>query len=170
MVDVFEEISRLKQKMISLAMIGTIVETKAKDGKALARVNLLDRVTDFLPVSSLSNSFVKVWIPPLVGEQVLVISSFGDANGGVVIPSIFNKSCLEPSGASENNVIVEVGGSRFESNGSVTKIKSPAKVLLDTPLVETTGDLKVAGDINDSRGDLTGHSHDTTDGAKANPR
>ena len=165
-----KKISELFGKVDALVNYGTIDAVKSVEGKALARVKIFDRVTDFLPVVSIANSFVKVWIPPRVGEQVAVISPWGDANGGFIIASIFNKGCKEPDGANANNVIIEVGNSRFESNGSVVKVKAPTKVLIDTPLLETTGDLKVAGDITDSRGDLTGHSHSTTDGATASPR
>ena len=169
-MDVFEEISFLKQRFEAVVNFGTIDDTKANEGKALARVKVGDRVTDFLPVLSIANSFVRVWIPPRVGEQVVVISPFGDASSGFVIPAIFNKGCKEPNGANSGNAIVEVGANRVELDSSSIKVKATAKVLLDTPLVEMSGDLKVAGDISDSRGDLTGHMHDTTDGAKANPR
>ena len=170
MMDAWQEISFLKQKFEAIVNFGTIDATKANESKALARVKVGDRVTDFLPVLSIANSFVKVWIPPRVGEQVAVISPFGDASSGFIIPAIFNKGCREPSGANSGNVIVEAGANRVELDSSSIKVKAPAKVLLDTPLVEMSGNLKVAGDISDSRGDLTGHTHNTTDGAKAKAR
>ena len=166
-----EKLAFLGQKVNALVQFGTIDSTKAGEGKALARVKIGDRVTDFLPVKSIGNSVVKIWIPPLVGEQVVVISPFGDASSGFIIPSFFNIGCKEPSGANGSNAIIEVGNTRVEAtkDGNI-KVKAPVRVLLDTPLVETTGDLKVAGDISDSRGDLTGHKHATTDGAEAKPR
>jgi len=168
-MDLYEEISYLKQKFNAIVNFGTIDATKASEGKALARVKIGSRVTDFLPVVSIANSFVKVWIPPRVGEQVVVISPFGDASCGFIIPAIFNKECREPNGANTDNVIVEAGVNRFDLDNGGVKIKAP-KVVLDTPLVSMSGDLKVAGDISDSRGDLTGHTHDTTDGATAKAR
>lgn len=168
-MDLHEEVSFLKQKIDAIVQIGTIDDTKAAEGKALARVKVFDRVTDFLPVLSIANSFVKVWIPPRVGEQVVVVSPYGDPSSGFIIPAIFNKGCREPGGAGERNVIVEAGPNRIDLDDSGVKIKAP-KVILDTPTVETTGDLIVAGDITDSRGDLTGHAHSTTDGAEAKPR
>jgi len=47
-------------------------------------------------------------------------------------------------------------------------LKSP-KIILDGETY-VTKNLHVTGNIDDSRGDLTGHSHDTTDGATAKPR
>jgi phage baseplate assembly protein V len=65
------------------------------------------RVTDFLPVIGFANSFARVFFPLRTGEQVLVISLFGDANKGFILRSIFNKSCKEPDGASETKTIIE---------------------------------------------------------------
>ena len=102
----------LKRRLENIVQIGQISATKNQDGKALARVVVHDvgedkRVTDFLPVISFANSFARVFFPIRVGEQVLVISLFGDANKGFILRSIFNKSCKEPTGASENKAIVE---------------------------------------------------------------
>ena len=166
-----EKLAFLGQKVDALVQFGTIDKTKASEGKALARVKVGDRVTDFLPVKSIGNSVVKVWIPPLVGEQVVVISPFGDASGGFIISSFFNQGCREPAGASSSNAIIEVGNARVEANkAGRLMLKASVAIELDTPKVKATGDLEVAGNISDSRGDLTGHKHDTTDGAKAKPR
>jgi len=158
------------RRLENLVQIGTITETKASDGKALARVNINGRVTDFLPVLMVNNDFVKVWIPPRVNEQVTVLSPFGDGDFGVILPAIYNKADKEPAGANANNVIVEVGDVRMETDGAMVDISAPVSVNLNTPVVKMSGNLAVAGDISDSRGDLTGHTHSTTDGATANPR
>lgn len=102
----------LKRRLENIVQIGQISATKNQDGKALARVVVHDvgedkRVTDFLPVLSLANSFFRVFFPIRVGEQVLVISLFGDANKGFILRSIFNKSCKEPNGASEYRTVIE---------------------------------------------------------------
>jgi len=165
-----QKISFLKQKIDAIINYGTIVEAKASSGKALARVKVFDRVSDFLPVVSIANSFVKVWIPPLVGEQVAVISPYGDPSGGFIVASIFNKNQKEPSGANANNIVVEAGNTRFESDGEVVKLKAPTKIVFDTPLTKMSGDLEVAGKITDVKGDLTDHEHDVKDHSKAVPR
>ena len=102
----------LKRRLENIVQIGQVSATKNQDGKALARVVVHDvgedkRVTDFLPVISFANSFARVFFPIRAGEQVLVISLFGDANKGFILRSIFNKSCKEPDGASENKAIIE---------------------------------------------------------------
>ena len=102
----------LKRRLENIVQVGQISATKNQDGKALARVVVHDvgedkRVTDFLPVISFANSFARVFFPIRAGEQVLVISLFGDANKGFILRSIFNKSCKEPDGASETKTIIE---------------------------------------------------------------
>lgn len=102
----------LKRRLENIVQVGQISATKNQDGKALARVVVHDvgedkRVTDFLPVIGFANSFARVFFPLRAGEQVLVISLFGDANKGFILRSIFNKSCKEPDGASENKTIIE---------------------------------------------------------------
>ena len=51
-MDAWQEISFLKQRFEAIVNFGTIDATKANEGKALARVKIGDRVTDFLPVLS----------------------------------------------------------------------------------------------------------------------
>lgn len=121
-------LNELKRRLENIVQVGTVSETKTKDGKALARVILDDdgetkRVSAFLPVVSLANSFVKVWFPIRVNEQVLVISPFGNANSGFIIRSIFNRGCKEPDGSNEHTAIIE-----FE-DGTVISYDSKASNL-----------------------------------------
>lgn len=99
-------ISEIIRLISNLCSFGTIVETKSANGLALAKVKIGDRVTDFFPIASKSNSFKKHYIPVRVGEQVTVFCPFGEANIGFILPSIFNKSSKEPNGASDTREVV----------------------------------------------------------------
>lgn len=90
----------------NICSFGTIVETKSADGLALARVKIDDRVTDFFPVVSKSNSFKKHYVPLRVGEQVAVFCPLGEANIGFILTSIFNKGSKEPVGSSNTREVV----------------------------------------------------------------
>jgi len=117
-------VRELERRINNIIQIGTVVETDNK--KALARVNILGRVTDFLPVKMIGNSFVKVFIPVRVNEQVMVVCPYGNANSGFIIPSIFNKSCKEPVGSSPDLAIVEFsGGVRIDSDGVNLNLFTP---------------------------------------------
>lgn len=88
-----EYLEGLQKKVDNLIQIGTITEVHPEN--ALARVTLLNRVTQFLPVLSTANSFKKHYIPPKVNEQVLVVSPYGNFNHGFILRGIFNKKCKE---------------------------------------------------------------------------
>ena len=75
--------AELKRLINNIVTFGTISQTKTADGKSLARVKVMDRETDFLPVVSISNSFKKHFIPIRVGEQCVMISPFGEASGEI---------------------------------------------------------------------------------------
>jgi len=202
----------LERRINNLIQVGTVVEID--ESRALARVNILGRVTDFLPVKMIGNSFVKVFIPIRVNEQVLVVCPFGNANSGFIIPSIFNVNCKEPSGSNPDTAIIEfAGGVRIDSDGKTVNVTAPVNVNVTAAtatvsaantiitsettnngnvtingnlavngniamngaggnggVTEITGDLKVSGIIYDSKGDLTNHTHSTTDGATAEAR
>ena len=135
----------LKRRLENIVQIGQVSATKNQEGKALARVVVHDvgeekRVTDFLPVLSFANTFFRVFIPIRVGEQVLVISPFGDTNKGFIFRSIFNKGCKEPNGASENRTVIE-----FE-DGTIIFYDTKSKKL-DFNCVGDVS-IKAAGNIN----------------------
>ncbi|WP_324171986.1 phage baseplate assembly protein V [Sulfurimonas sp.] len=103
----------------NLISIGTICEIDAT--RALAKVNILDRETDFFPVLSISSSFKRKFTPIRIGEQVLVLCPNGNADFGIIIPSIFNKDSLEPNGSNENIEIAEYEDGTIISYDTKTK-------------------------------------------------
>lgn len=155
------------RRLSNIMQVGTVVETKSSEGLALARVNILGRVTDFFPVMMINNSFIKVWLPVQVNEQVLVVSPFGEANSGFIIPGIYNKQNKEPDGGTDKNAIVEIGGVRFECDGEVVKVDAKSfKLNAETFTVDSKnfklddgGNVTIAGKITDTLGNLTGHEH-----------
>ena len=107
----------------NIAKIGTIVEVDASS-KALARVNICGRVSDFLPVLHFANSFKKTINPIRVDEQVMVICPHGEANGGFIIRGVFNIACSEPSGASATKEVTEYeDGTRFSYDSASKKLE-----------------------------------------------
>jgi len=211
-------LSELLRRLNNLISIGTISETKSAQGKALARVKIFDRVTDFYPVVSFSNTFKRHFIPMRVNEQVLVFSVFGDASSGFIIRGIFNRSCKEPNGSSQTCEVMEyedgtvisydTAAKELKVNASdkITIICKAATVKADTVDVTATtsntgdvtingnltvsnlitgkgglaisggsgasvdGDISTTGHISDSKGDLTCHGHNDSDGGTSNAR
>ena len=119
----------IERKLNNLIQIGTVTQIKSSDGLALARVDILGRVTDFLPVFMWANDFVKVWFPIRLGQQVAVLSPFGNADSGFILPSIYNKTCKEPSEANDENVVIEFSkGVKIVCDGENINIDVPKDI------------------------------------------
>lgn len=173
-------------KWENIAKVATVVEVDAAN-RALVKVKIAQRVSDFLPVLMFANSFKTVWEPLRVNEQVLVVAPFGDADSGFVVRGIYNKGCKESSLVSENAEVTEyedgtvvmydtATSSLFvNAVGDVTIHCKNATVEADTLNIKATtshdgsvdingsvtlsGDLSVGGSITDVKGDLTSHTH-----------
>lgn len=141
--------------------VGTVVGVDLAN-RALVRVQLGDRVTNWLPYRSIANKFIKVWMPPRIDEQVVVLLPFAEANGGIAYGSIFNKGCKEPEGANDHNFIVEFeDGTRivYDTSTHDLSISTQHEINLTATAVNIEGDLKVSGTITDEKGSLTTHVH-----------
>lgn len=153
-----------------LIQYGTITAVDP-DGKALVRVQIFERVTDWIPYVMKASKHIKIWIPPQIGEQVEVKFPFGETDSGHAEGSIYNKDCKEPDGANGFTTIIEwSNGARVEvdTQANTMKLKNPgditlkstSKITLDAPIVELpTGDLIVAKTITDEKGNVTTHTH-----------
>lgn len=177
--------AELLRKINNLVAIGTVTESKSAQGLSLARVKILNRVTDFLPVMQSANSFKTHATPIRVGEQVIVLHPFGEGDSGVILGSIFNTGKKEPEGynKSKEMTVYEDGTViSYDAESKVMEINAVGTIqitcqnahitatTLHTGNVTIDGDLSVSGNISDSKGDLTGHKHSDTDGATSLPR
>lgn len=141
--------------------LGTVVGVDLAN-RALVRVQLGDRVTNWLPYKSIANAFIKVWMPPRIGEQVTVLLPFAEANGGIAFGSIFNKGCKEPDGANDHNFIVEFeDGTRivYDTSTHDLSISTQHEINFTATAVNIEGNLNVSGTITDEKGSLTTHNH-----------
>lgn len=141
--------------------VGTIVGVDLSN-RALVRVQLFDRVSAWMPYQSVSNKFIKVWIPPQIGEQVIVMLPFAEANGGIAVGSIFNKGCKEPEGANDHTAIIEFNdGTRivYDTQTHNLSIATAHYINLSATAVNIDGNLNVSGTITDEKGSLSTHVH-----------
>lgn len=103
--------------------LGKICEVK--EGLGVVRVDYLGTITPFIPYLAVANSFKTHFIPPRVGEAV-ILCDFGGAK--VAIPSIFNHDFKEPNGASSTKEIItyEDGTTlSYDTSTSTLEITSP---------------------------------------------
>jgi len=183
--------SEILRRLNNIVSIGSIIESKSVDGLALARVKIGERVTDFFPMLQQSSSFKRSARPIRVGEQVMVLSPFGDGDFGVILGSLFNKSAKEPDGSSDVREVFEYeDGTKIyydtktktlsvDAVGTVNIICKKATVTADsaeinapttingnlsvTGEVSAGGSIKTGGTVTDAKGNLSNFT--TTDGS-----
>lgn len=152
----------------NLIQIGTITAVDTEN-RALVRVQIHERVTDWFPYKMLANSHIKIWTPPHVGEQVIVLSPYGEGDDGVVIGSIFNKDLKEPTAANDHTSVIEFSDGTvitYDTTAKALTINASGSVAITAPSgasitgnVTVTGNLTVSGTITDEKGSLSSHVH-----------
>jgi phage baseplate assembly protein V len=88
---VFSEFIR---RLNNIVRFGTVAEVDCK--KARVKVKIGKITTTWIPWLTTAGA-IKLWNPPVVGEQVSVISQGGDLSLAVAIPSIFQSKFNAPS-------------------------------------------------------------------------
>lgn len=156
--------AELKRRLENIIQVGSVHDSKSKDGKLLARVVLDNegeehqRVSRFLPVISFANSFGKVFFPVRIGEQVFVISPFGNSNSGFIIRSIFNRGCKEPHGSNEHTAIIEFeDGTRisYDSKASDLKVNAVKSINIICKEATVTADTTTINSTSTHNGNVT---------------
>lgn len=164
-------LSELKRLINNIVCFGTISQTKSANGKALARVKVMDRETDFLPVLSFSNSFKKHFIPVRVDEQVVMFSPFGEASGGFIIRSIFNKDAKEPSLANEHTEVMEYEDGTvisYDTKAKELKINASDKITIICKAATVTADTVDITATTSNTGNVTINGNLTVNGNVSN--
>lgn len=152
----------------NLIQIGTIVNVDPEN-RALVRVELFERVTDWIPYKMIVNSHIRIWTPPRVGEQVIVFSPFCEGDDGIVLGGIYNVNQKEPTGSNDHTsvIVFEDGTSiTYDTTAKALTINASGSVAVTAPSgmsitadVTITGNLNVTGTITDEKGSLTSHVH-----------
>ena len=94
MMDQGYVISELDRCLTQLIRLGTVAEVDLS--KAKVRVKLGENLTGWRPWLTTAGA-LKVWNPPVVGEQVVVLSPCGDLEQSVVLPSLYSAKFAAPS-------------------------------------------------------------------------
>lgn len=100
-------VSELDRRLTQLIRLGTIAELDL--AKAKVRVKLGENLTGWRPWLTTAGH-LKTWNPPVVGEQVVVLSPGGDLEQSVVLPSLYYSKFGAPS-QDENVMKMELSAS-----------------------------------------------------------
>jgi phage baseplate assembly protein V len=105
-------LSEMNRRLLQIVRIGVIQEINYT--KAKARVKVGDNITGWRPWVSQA----KTWIPPAVGDQVVVLSPNGDFEQGIILSALYHNKSKPPSNK-ENEIkfkLSENSSVCFDSN------------------------------------------------------
>lgn len=92
-------LSEIERMLANMVRVGTVAELDA--GNARVKIQVAGLKTDWLPWTTSRAGGDRTWHAPEKGEQVLVISPYGDLGQAVVIPAIY-QDAHAANGDSEN--------------------------------------------------------------------
>lgn len=160
------EISELNRQVANLVRIGTVSELDEANARVKLAVSGL--TTDWLPWSAARAGKTRAWSPPQVGEQVIMVSPFGDMGQAVVVGSLFSDtdpapaaskdqettvypdgSTVDYNSATNTLTVTVVGGGNVVVNCMVATINAGTSLNVNTPDAYFSGNIKAAGDITD---------------------
>lgn len=177
------EIMRLLANIIRTGVIFAVDETTWR-----VRVRSGELETDWLRWNTPRAGAFSVWLPPAVGEQVMIACINGDPVTASVIGSLWSSEHPAPGSSLKEIVVTAPDGAVFRydadagalsaSGMKTATLQASVSVKLDTPVVECTNLLKTAeidvtkggkmsGNITHSGGDFTSngvtlHTHKHT--------
>ena len=94
------EIDRKLHQLIRLGVVSDIDLTRAR-----VRVKLGNNLTTWLPWVTHHAGEIRSWSPPIIGEQVVVLSPSGDMTQGVVLFALYQQKYPAPSDKSSEHKI-----------------------------------------------------------------
>lgn len=162
-------IAELERRINNICQVGTISEVyttqRSKDHSdyaLFAKVDIMGRTTDFFPIMAQMGSFKRHYCPPQVGEQVMVLCPFGNANVGYILRGVFShdKEPITHTPKDRKTEYIE-----YEDGTKIEVSLYDKKMKIDTPLIfelkaknieiDMMGNIKTKGAIFDIKGGLT---------------
>lgn len=114
------EVGELQRQMANVIRVGKILaldETTAR-----VKVSVGGLTTDWLPWAVSRAGGNRTWSAPEIGEQVLVLSPYGDPGQGVVVPSIYQDDNPAPADSKDVDRIVYGDGTVHEYNRATNQM------------------------------------------------
>jgi phage baseplate assembly protein V len=104
--------AELERLIANLVRIGEIAELD--EANARVKVSVCGLTTDWLPWLTARAGATRTWSAPRPGEQVIVLSPYGDPAQGVVLPSIYQDDHAAPATSKDKETTVFPDGTAFE--------------------------------------------------------
>lgn len=155
LVDLQNRIAELERKRRNARRTGIIEAIDTRKG--LARVNLVDGekkfITGWIPWKEIAAGLTSTHIPPVVGQQVDVLSENGDLTDAVIDFSIHSQKNKRPHDGAQ--MVIVHGATRVTLDESTTTIETANEIkiscaniiTLSTRDTHITGNLSVDGNL-----------------------
>ena len=138
---IYKSLNELERRLSNLINIGVVSEVDYD--KCTARVKIGEIETAHLDFATIKAGKAKIWNPPEIGEQVLVLSPCGDLNNGIIWGALYAKSSKAPSNIkSKEHRIIPAG---VEVKTNLFKIDGKLQV---TGAAKFDSTVSVSGDVN----------------------
>lgn len=141
-----------------LVQIGTVATVDV--AAATCTVAIGDLETGDLPWLAARAGAVRLWSPPTVGEQVLLLAPDGDLANGVVLAGIWSDAFPPPSASADLLLAAFADGANLSYDqaahvlsatlpaGATVSITAPGGVTITADSgVAITGDVSISGDV-----------------------
>lgn len=150
-------ITDTQRRLANIIRIGTIEE--ADYATARVKVRFGEILTGWLPFGGQRAGGMRVWNPPSVGEQVVVLSPSGDLAQGVAIPGLYSDAKPAPGSTGSAVNVVFPDGSTLSWDGGNLVFTSTAAVKIVAPTIRLEGAVTVIGNINQTGGITSSGDH-----------
>lgn len=124
------ETHRVLANMIRIGVVSELDEANAR-----VKVTTGGFTTDWLPWTTSRAGATRTWSAPRAGEQVIVLSPYGDPSQGVVLPSIYQDDHPAPANSKDKETTVYPDGSTVEydsaANTLTVTVAGSAKVIVN---------------------------------------
>lgn len=152
------ETAELQRRLANLFRVGKITEIDRTKGRVKVEFNGV--TTPWLPWQTARAGAVKNWSPPAVGEQVCIVSPFGELGAGFVMSGAIN---YEDHAAPDNRENVEridlPEGGTYEIHVGDKVLTIAGGKLTFNGDVEVTGKITATGDVKAGAISLQNHVH-----------
>lgn len=148
-----------ERRLDNVLRLGTISAVNHQN--ATARVKSGNIETDYLPWITPRAGDVRIWCPPKIGEQVLVLAVSGEFNTGVILLALFasnapNQSPDEFSIHFPDEAVLKynfASGHFSLTNCKTGEIQASGEITITCPTVNINGNLNINGSV-ESTGDM----------------
>ncbi len=156
------EITELNRRVANMVRLGRVAAIDYEGSIPRVRVRIEPLTTAWLPLLSLRAGGDKHWWPVELDEQVLVLSSSGELNQGVVLGSLHQQNFAAPANTTDVHRMTYSDGAVIEYDRVAHRLSAVLPAGATTRLisdggVSIVGDVTVTGNITASE-DITDHT------------